>query len=145
MRAVDTVVLARLAALPFDVHDGDYDGRPTAGPPYVVETALPYGMFYSSVGDDDEDTRRLSGLPSRDSVFWSITYVGLSREQAKYAGEKIRGRFRRWRPIVSGYRCELVQVLESQRVRRDDDAVNPDGKPLFYGVDNYAVGVRPTS
>lgn len=143
MRAVDTVVLARLAGLGFKVRDGDFRLAPTPGSgPSIIEYPLPYAVYYSSVGDDDPETRRICGNIPRDSVFWSITYVGIDRNQTKWAGEKIRAQFRRWRPTVPDLRCELVELLESQRIRRDDEAVNPDGRPLFYGVDNYAVGVR---
>lgn len=140
MRAVDEVILERLAALPFDVHDGFFG---LVDPETKVVTyPLPYAVYYSSVGDDDEDTRRLSARISRDSVFFSITYVGIDRNQTKAAGEAIRDMLRRWRPVVPGMKAEIVQLLESQRVRRDDEAIRQDGQPLFYGVDNYAVGVR---
>lgn len=144
MRVVDDAVLARLAAVPFAVRDGFFDARPEGGA-VVVTYALPYAVYYSSIGDDDEDTRRLSAHIPRESVFFSITYVGLDRRQTKAAGERIRAQLRRWRPTVVGYRAEVVQLLESQRIRRDDEAIRPDGSPLFYGVDNYAVGVRPSA
>ena len=140
MRAVDDVVLARLEDAVFKVHDGFFG---LVDPlTKVVDYPLPYAVYYSSVGDDDEDTRRLSARISRDSVFFSITYVGSDRNQTKAAGEEIRDLLRRWRPDVPGMKAEIVQLLESQRVRRDDEAIRPDGQPLFYGVDNYAVGVR---
>jgi hypothetical protein len=144
MRAVDDAVLARLDAVPFEIKDGFFDARPDSGT-VIVTYALPYAVYYSSVGDDDEDTRRLSAHIPRESVFFSLTYVGLDRRQTKAAGEHIRAQLRRWRPTVVGYRAEVVQLLESQRVRRDDEAIRPDGAPLFYGVDNYAVGVRPSA
>lgn len=154
MRAVDDAVLARLgdlvagekyryfrSSVGVTIHDGLFDARPETGL-VVVTYPLPYAVFYSSVGDDDPNTRRLSADITRDSVFFSFTYVGLDRQQAKWAGEQIRAQMKRWRPTVAGYRTEVVQLLESQRVRRDDEAIRPDGSPLFYGVDNYAVGVR---
>lgn len=140
MRVVDDAVLARVRTLGFEIYDGLMDVRDPAS--NVVTYPVPYAMYFSSVGDDDEDTRRLSAHIPRDSVFFTFTYVGLDRNQTKAAGEQIRGRLRRWRPVIAGLKCEIVQVLESQRVRRDDDAVRPDGSPLFYGVDNCAVGVR---
>lgn len=155
MRAVDDVILARLGdlvagqkyryfrnAVGVTIHDGLFDARPDSGL-VVVSYPLPYAVFYSSVGDDDEvNAQRLSADITRDSVFFSFTYVGLDRNQAKWAGERIRAQMKRWRPTVAGYRTEIVRRLESQRVRIDDEAVRPDGSPLFYGVDNYAVGVR---
>lgn len=144
MRVIDDAVLDRLSTMPFDIKDGFFDARPESGA-VVVTYDLPYAVYYSSVGDDDEDTRRLSARIPRDSVFFSLVYVGLDRQQTKAAGERIYDALRRWRPTVTGYRCEIVQRLESQRIRRDDDAIRPDGSPVFYGVDNYAVGVRPSA
>jgi hypothetical protein len=143
MRAVDDVVLARLrAAVGFEVYDGFFHLASPEGGPVVIEYDVPYAVYFSSVGDDDEDTRRLSAHIPRESVFCSLTYVGVDRNQTKAAGEKLRAQMKRWRPMVPGFVCEIAQLLESQRVRRDDNAVRPDGTPLFYGVDNYAVGVR---
>lgn len=142
MRVVDDVVLARLRETVVEIHDGYFNAVPDSGV-VVVEYDLPYAVYYSSVGDDDEETRRLCARIPRESVFWSLTYVGMDRNQTKAAGEMLRAKLRRWRPVVAGYRCEIVQILESQRVRRDDHAIRPDGSPLFYGVDNCAVGVRP--
>ena len=75
-------------------------------------------------------------------MFFSIIYVGETREQAKFAGEAIRAALERNRLTVVGHTntwpCEL---LESQRVRRDDDAMRPDGTKLFYGVDNYDLSI----
>lgn len=141
MRLLDDAILARVADVEFAVHDGYFDARPP-GETVVVSIPMPYAVFYSSVGDDDEATRRLSARIARDSVFWTFTYVGLDRNQTKWAGELLHERMKRWRPEVDGYQCEIVQRLESQRIRRDDDAVRPDGSPLFYGVSNYAAGVR---
>ena len=142
MRVVDDAVLARVGGQGFNVHDGYFDARPP-GELVVVSIPLPYAVFYSSVGDDDEETRRLCARAPRESVFFTFTYVGADRNQTKWAGERLWARMKRWRPDVEGQVCEVVQRLESQRVRRDDDAIRPDGSPLFYGVDNYAVGVRP--
>lgn len=155
MRVVDDVILARLGdpvagqayryfrnSVGVTIHDGFFDARPAEGQ-VIVTYPLPYAVFYSSVGDDDEETRRLRGNIPRESVFFSFTYIGLDRRQAKWAGERIRAQMKRWRPTVTGYKTEIVNLLESQRVRRDDEATRPDGAPLFYGVDNYAVGIHP--
>lgn len=107
----------------------------------VVTYPVPYAVFYSSVGDDSRP--RLAGRNIRRSVFFSITYVGLSREQAKWAGEAVRAAIEGHRVTVVGHsQVGLIQLLESQRVRRDDDAIRPDGSPLFYGVDNYAIPIN---
>lgn len=154
MRAVDDVILARLgdpvpdhvycyfrSSVGVTIHDGLFDARPPMGL-VVVDYPLPYAVYSSSVGDDDEDTRRLDARIPRESVFFTFTYIGLDRNQAKAAGERIRAQMKRWRPAVAGYKTEIVTLLESQRIRRDDTASRPDGTPLFYGVDNYAVGIH---
>jgi uncharacterized protein (DUF427 family) len=112
----------------------------------VVEYELPYAVHYSSLGDDpeSEENQRLTGRRGRRSIFWSTTYVGADRRQAKWAGQKIRDALAGRRVVVAGHRSWLITVEESQRVRRDDDAIRPDGSPLFYGVDNYSVSITLT-
>ncbi len=146
MNVVDDVILARVtppALTEFKVHDGVFTAAAPPGQPAVVSIPLPYAVFYSSIGDDDN--RRLSSRERRRSVFFTFTYVGIDRRQAKWAGELIRGLILGDRFVVPGYNVWPTQLLESQRIRRDDHAVRPDGKPLFYGVDNYAVSVAPQS
>lgn len=140
MRAVDTALLARLKAVPgLHVHDGfvkvDNDSN-------VVTYPVPFVVFYSNVGDDHSP--RLSGRNTRRSVFFSLTYVGLTREQSKWAGERARAALMDRRLTVPNHGVWLVDLQESQRVRRDDDALRPDGSPLFYGIDNYAISVTRT-
>lgn len=109
----------------------------------VVRYETPYAVFYSSLGDDPPtpENMRLTGQRGRRSVFFSIVYVGADRRQAKHAGQRIRDALAGKRLIVGGHRVWLTDVEESQRVRRDDDAIRPDGSPLFYGVDEYAVSI----
>lgn len=114
------------------VADADNEGK-------VVTYPLPYAVYYSNVGDDHSP--RLDGRNSRRSVFFPIIYVGEDRSQAKWAGEQIRAALTGSRLSVPDHRVWLVDVQESQRVRRDDDTTQPDGSPLFYGVDNYAVSI----
>lgn len=122
------------------VHDGLVEVDNTTK---IVRFPLPYATFYSSLGDDPdtEENQRLTGRRTRRSVFFSATYVGDSREQAKFAGQKIRDALAGRRPVIAGRRSWLIGVEESQRVRRDDDAIQPDGAPLFYGVDNYSLSI----
>lgn len=144
MRAVDDVVLGALRAIPnLNVHDNylqvddqDAEGRD------IVTYAMPYVVFSSAVGDDDN--RRLSGRERRRSVPFWLTYVGLTREQTKWCGEKCRAALKGRRLDVPGYRTWLVELEESQRVWRDDEAARPDGAPIYYGVDAYAVSITPT-
>ena len=140
MRAVDDVVLARLNALEnMVVHDGEMELPPEGVARKVVAYKTPYAVYYSSVGDDDR--ARLTGRRARRSVFFSIVYVGQDRNQAKACGERIRESLQDKRIAVPGHKVWLCQLQESQRVRRDDEVVRPDGSPLFYGVDNYALPI----
>lgn len=120
-----------------------YDGLVTVdNKSNVVKLPLPYVVYYSSVGDDDHaDNPRLVDVATRRSVFVSLIYIGEDRNQAKWTGEKIRDAIGDKRFAISGRKAWKCKVDESQRVRRDDDAVRPDGSPLFYGVDNYAVSI----
>jgi hypothetical protein len=123
------------------VHDGLVDADNTGN---LVRYPTPYAVYYSSVGDDPADAdenMRLIGRRGRRSVFFAITYVGEDRNQTKWAGERIRNALSGRRLAIPGHRSWLVSVEESQRVRRDDDAIRPDGSPLFYGVDEYAVSI----
>lgn len=109
----------------------------------VVTFPLPYAVYYSSLGDDPPtpENGRMSGQRGRRSVFFSVIYVGADRQSAKHAGQRIRDQLAGHRLAVPGHRTWLISVEESQRVRRDDDAIQPDGSPLFYGVDEYAVSI----
>jgi hypothetical protein len=109
----------------------------------VVRYDTPYAVYYSSLGDDPPtpENMRMSGQRGRRSVFFSVVYVGADRRQAKHAGQRIRDALAGKRLTVPGHRVWLTGVEESQRVRRDDDAIRPDGSPLFYGVDEYAVSI----
>lgn len=140
MRAVDNVLLERLGALSgFDIHDSVMVLNDTDDNPKIVDYALPYAVYYSNIGDDDKP--RLTGRRSRRSVFFSITYVGIDRNQAKACGERIRESLQDKVIAVPGHNTWLCQLEESQRIRRDDEAVRPDGSPLYYGVDNYALPI----
>lgn len=143
MRAVDDAILADLRARGLNIHDGymqvenkDAEGR------WIVSYPMPYAVYSSSLGDDDN--RRLSGRQQRRSVAFYITYVGLDRTQAKWLGEKIRAALKGRRLDLAGYRTWPMEIDESQRIWRDDEAARPDGSPIYYGVDHYAVSITPT-
>jgi hypothetical protein len=139
--AIEEWVLAQLrAAMPTagQVHDGQVlIERSAPGQPVVVRYKLPYITYTSNVGD--VSNRRLAKRVGRHSTFWSLMIVGQSREQVTEAGHRARNALLDVRPDIDGYRFWPVTLEESQRIYRDDDAIQPDGKPLFYGVDNYAV------
>lgn len=147
MRIVDDVVLPRIETAMLHtpehptVHDGGAQTDPPLvdGGPRVVSYKLPYAVYFSSVGDDDNP--RLAGRKLRRSVFWSIHYVGIDRNQAKWAGERIRLALQGRRVAVEGCKTWPIDLQVSTRIRRDDDAIRPDGSPLFYGVDEYAMSI----
>lgn len=136
MRVVDDAVLALLEANGIDVSDGLVDVDTTTN---VVSRPLPYCVYYSNVGSNH--TRRLGGRHSRRSVLFQVTYVGQDRNQAKWLGEKVRALLDDRRFVIPDAKSWLCQHLESQRVRRDDDVVRPNGEPLFYGVDIYDISI----
>jgi hypothetical protein len=140
VRVVDDAVLAAIEATGVTVHDGLVDVDTSTK---TVNYPLPFVVYYSSVGDDDrDDNPRLVDVATRRSVFISLIYVGGDRNQAKWAGEKVRAAIGDKRLTVAGFtRTWKCKLEESQRIRRDDDAARPDGSPLFYGVDNYAVSI----
>lgn len=146
MRVVDDVILARLAAAGVDVHDGEMEPDEDVARK-VIPYDLPYAVYYSSVGDDDRP--RLTGRRARRSVFFSITFVGGDRNQAKACGERIRASLQDRKIEVPGHQTWLCQLADpgggaSQRIRRDDEVVRPDGSPLFFGVDSYALPITLT-
>ncbi len=139
MNVVDTALLALLVATGVDINDNFVDADNSTA---VVTYPVPYIVYMSSIGDDHMP--RMSGHYGQRSVYFSLMYVGSTREQAKAAGEKARAALRRKRVTGAGIRSSgLIQLDESQRVRRDDDAIHADGHPLFYGVDLYSVPVTP--
>lgn len=147
MRVVDTEVLRILnlvlppinvgAGLQSRVHDGhvvvdDGDLKRVTYP-------LPYYVYASNVGSDSK--RRLQGRRTRRSVFFAITTVGADRNQVKWAAEKHRAVLADQRLTIPGHNTWPVDLQSSQRVRRDDDAIRPDGSPLFYAIDEYDIGI----
>jgi hypothetical protein len=114
----------------------------TADEKVVIQGPFPYVVWRSAVGDDDN--RRLSGQKTRLSVPLWFTYVAETHRQAKWAGAQIRFVLKDRRIAVPGHKSGLVSLQESQRIWRDDEAVNPLGKSLFYGVDSYAVSISIT-
>lgn len=141
MIVVDTAVLTRLRS---NVNLHVFDGLvlPTKDPdqPVRVNLPMPYINYTSAVGDDDN--YRLAGRRQRRSVPFWLMYVGLDREQAKGAGEAARELLEGWLASIENHNVWRCKLEESQRIRRDDDALNPDGKPLFYGVDAYAISMQ---
>jgi hypothetical protein len=137
------------AGLGFDV----WSGRPIAGRmvgesgvpgqallPVVVEREMPYAVYFGSTGLPSR--RRLSGHRSHQSVYFSFRGVGISDEQARWVMQELQDTLEGLRLVVPGRQTGLVSVDGSNRVFRDDEAVQPNGGPVFYGEDYYAVGVK---
>lgn len=142
MRVVDEVILARLANAGIDIHDGEMQLPPNDGSLRVITYKMPYAVYRTNVGDDDN--RRLSGRSGRRSVYFTITYVGVDRTQTKWLGEKVRDLLQERHIPIPGHRSWLCRLEESQRIWRDDEATRPDGSPIFYGVDAYALSITLT-
>lgn len=102
----------------------------------VITAALPYVVFYSSPGYDNDE--RFSYAVGGRVIEFQVTGVGVTREQAKWVLDKARAVLNRQR-LASG---EMIRRFDDNApVRRDDDYTRPGGKPLFYGVDKYGVAV----
>lgn len=146
MNAVDAALVELLEATGLDVNEAyvDTENEAAPGTQVVVKYDLPYLVYYSNLGDDHFEDARLDGRARRRSIFFSITYVGETDEQAKAAGEKARKALSGKRITVDGKPSWLITCEVSQRVRRDDDAVTVDGTPLYYGVDEYATSIQIT-
>lgn len=133
MRAVDTAGITRLRNAGLIVAD---DKVPVATDGKTVTLTVPYVAWYSNIGEPRNYA--LGGPAKTTATEFQITYVGVTRDQAKLAGEKARG-------LLTGTRLAPFgrpRVVESQRVREDTDArVLVDGtyRTLFYGVDIYRV------
>jgi hypothetical protein len=142
MSAADTALLALLATTNVDVNDTVVDSDNSG---QVVTFPTPYFVYESSTGDDNqESTERLSGPGDKRSHFFSLAYIGDTPEQARAAGAKAHAAFRRTRITGTGIRSSgFITVDESQRVRRDDDAINPDGHALYRGVSLCSVVYTP--
>src|SRR5690242_5151878 len=108
----------------------------------TVTYPVPFATYASAVGDDDNP--RLTGRKVRRSVPFYITYVGTTREQAKWAGERLRLKLQRTRLVIDGVRVWPIQLEVSQRIRPDNNVMRPDGSPLYYGIDEYAVSIMLT-
>ena len=145
MRAVDDAVLAVLRTSGIDVYDGGAKASPITAAELdsegrkLVPYKLPYLVYYSTIGD--VATARLTGRRTRQAVYFSLNFIGADRNQAKWAGEAARALLEGQRIPIPGHKSWLCRLDVSTRIFRDDDAVRPDGSPLFYGRDDYALSV----
>lgn len=134
---VDTALLALLEAVPnLNVHDGYVSADKTTK---VISVPLPYVVYYSSLGYDVDE--RQGGRPGGRAVPFRLGFVGATPEQTRAAGEKVRAALSRKRVTVDGKESGLIRLIDSDTVRRDDDYTRDGGLPLFYGADQYEVGI----
>ncbi len=136
MRIVDDAVMAKLTAAGLTVHDSFV---PTDNTGTTVPQPLPFVVYYGALGI--EAVPRLTGRHVQRTVGFMVTYVGIDRRQAKWAGEKARDALVGRRLTLTGRKSGLVTLLTSPWVWRDDDYLQPDGRPVFYGRDTYEVQI----
>jgi hypothetical protein len=127
--------------LGFQVYDATTGIDPLSPEQVTISYPVPFATYTSSIGDDDNP--RLSGRKIRRSVFLVFTYAGVSRTQAKWAGERIRLKVQRHRPVIAGHRAWPIdlELGGSDRIRADYNVLRPDGSALYYGIDRYAVSI----
>lgn len=138
--ADDATVLTLLRALnpSLRVHDGDVpDSDPSTK---VISAALPYVVFYAMT-DVPEPGDSLAGTSGAYLTEFQLTGVGDSREQAKLALERAKAALDRKRVTFPSGSRFVRRTDDNQWVRRDDTWTRPGGKPLFFGVDRYAVTI----
>ncbi len=132
-RAVDTAGITRLRNAGLTVA---VDKVPVSTDGKTVTLSVPYLAWYSNVGEPANYD--LVGRSKSTVTEFQVTYVGVTREQAKWAGEKARTELTGTKLAPFG----RPRVVESQRVREDTDArvlVNGEYRTLFYGADIYRV------
>jgi hypothetical protein len=135
--SADDGILALLNAVQnLNVHDGWVDVDEAAK---VVRVELPYVVFTAGLGQDADE--RMGGRPGLRALPFSISYVGESREQARWAAAKSREALSRHRLVVDGRESGLMTLLESSEIYPDPDYTGLGGQRLFSGRDKYVVGV----
>jgi len=136
MSADDELLTLLRAVTNLNVYDGYVDVDETAK---VIAVDLPYVVFYAGLGDDI-DERPNGGRSGGTAIPFQTTYVGGTREQARWTGVKARAALSRKRITINGKESGLIRLEAAATIRRDDDYTRPGGGPLFFGVDQYEVG-----
>lgn len=145
--SADTDLLAMLDASPTLVYIDEEAGDP--GVPNavywgyldvdetekVIRVPLPYIVFNSSPGYDRD--KRQSGHVGGRVLEFDLKGVGDSERQAKWVLDQARTVLSR--KFLNGNL--IIRSDDNERVKREDDFALPDGKPLFFGVDKYAVAI----
>lgn len=153
MHEIDLAIIAAVEAEGVTLYNGavptdnerDAFEPGEVGEPVVVTVEFPYAVLYSNFGDDYK--RRLAGRTSQRSKFFQISCVGLEPEQAQWVARRVRRALKDRRLEVTDpdtetpYRMGLIDIGESQRLRRDDTTTDPNGNPAYYLVDTGSVKV----
>lgn len=128
-------------ALGFPIYETTTGIDPMSTEQVVVSYPVPFATYTSSLGDDANP--RLTGRKMRRSVFLVFTYAGATVTQTKWAGERIRLKVQRHRPVIAGHRAWPIdlELGGSDRIRADYNVLRPDGSALYYGIDRYAVSI----
>lgn len=134
---VDAAVLALLRATILNVHDGHVTDSDESTK--TISALLPYVVYYSTPGFPIN--ARLGGTRGRAQEF-QVSYVGKTREQAVWAGEKAEAALDRKRVTVGGLSRIVRRTDDNLYVRRDDTWTRTDGGPLFFGALRFVVA-RP--
>lgn len=119
-------------AVPNAVYDGYVDADETAK---IISVSLPYVVFYSTPGYDRDE--RAGGQVGGRVLEFTITGVGMNRDQAKRVLDNARDMLSRKRLNTN----LIIRQPDNQPVRREDTYTRPGGRPLFYGIDKYAVAI----
>lgn len=136
--AVDTAVLALLRAVPnLNVWDGDVGDADEQEK--TISAPLPYVVLYSTPGRPTNG--RLGARRGRAAEF-QVTFVGKTREQAKWAAEKVDAALDNAHITIAGRGRQIRRSDDISYVRRDDVWTRPDGGPLFTGPLRYVVHAR---
>ncbi len=105
----------------------------------VVHAQLPYAVLHTGLGRDVDE--RQGGRPGGRAVPIRVGFVGGTPAQALAVGERVRAALSRARVTVDGRESGLINLIDSDTLRRDDTYTRPGGEPLFYGADAYEVGI----
>ncbi|WP_232676676.1 hypothetical protein [Nocardioides sp. R-C-SC26] len=137
--ADDDVVLGvlRSAHANLEVYDGDVRLSDADRLAKVISVPLPYLVFHSAPGSDRAQS--LAGTSGARLLTFRVTFVGGSREEAKAASEIAEGVLKEQVLSFPAGERLVTRTDNNLPVRRDDAWTRPQGKPLFYGVDEYVV------
>lgn len=131
---VDAGVLALLKGSGMNYYDGWVTDSDESAK--TISAPLPYAVYYSTPGRPVNG--RPGGRSGREYEF-QVSYVGMTREQAVWAQEKIEATLDGVSITVAGRSRTIARTPDNQFIGRDDTWTRPDGRPLFYGALRFTV------